>query len=512
MTIDFSKYVSQAGNLLQVPGMPTGPSFIPPMSDMQKTLINKLKNGQSSTTILNSSPNIAKDSFQNSGVNFIDPKIVDNTKTGNFSPDQPNNLKNYNSTINSAMNSFSSGSQNMTSGGLAFIASTTDKAIDGIDLPTGINSITDQAGLGAGQLGRLAGLGGEAMSSAKNALKAVTSNLQSSMSIGKQAISAVQSGLGDVQKNLISPIKDIAITASLVTDPRMISGLISSNLDFLPPQMSGMIGYQAGSAFNSMTGGAGSKINDLTRNVYAIDSLVGNLTGMNNGINQYNPYDPYGQMGYGRNGYPTISGMNGQYIPGYSSYNGSSSEFDQMASAINQLCGNQTHPQYQDFNANKSLYDMLMMLAMAAGAGGLLAALMNCNNGGGGYHDARSNLMMYNMSQTVSYNGDPYTYRQMLDSAGPGYMQSPTNGILGLLTKSDYNTQNNADINWAMSQYGLSQSDLIRAPSVGRYQPYDASRMTVLQQGDRRYSQQYASQQDYSAVNMAVQLFSNLFN
>lgn len=494
-----------------VPGTVVGATIAPEPTDVQKAVQDKLQNGQSSTTILSSAPTIAKDAFPASKGSFIDPNIIENTKTANLSVGIPKELKNYNSTINSAMQSFNANSQNLKSDGLTFIASTTDKAIDGIDLPTGMNSFTDLKGLGVGQLGKLASMGGEAMSSAKEALKSVTGGLQDALSVGKNAISAVQSGLGELQSNIISPIKDLAISASVLTNPAMLGNLAANNFDFLPPQMAGMIGYQAGSAFNSATGGLNQKITDLTKNVYAIDALVGNLAGTSQGLDRYNPYDPYGSLGYGNNGYPTLSGMNGEYLPGYSSYNGSSSSFDQMAQAINQLCGNQTYPQYQDYNAKKSIYDILMMLAMAAGAGGLVSSLMNCT-GGAGYNDARTSLMMYNSSQTVSRNGDPYTYRLMLDSAGPGYMNDPTTGMLGLLANSQYNSQNNSEMGLIMKQLGLTSSDLTNGASIGKYQTYDASKMTVLQQGDRRYFQQYAQPQEYSAVNVALNLFNDLFD
>jgi len=152
--------------------MPTGNTLITQLSSARTNLISLMSGGQSSTTLFNSSPDIAKSSFNDTSGNFVDSNLVRNTRTGNFSPDVPQNLVNYNSANNSSLSAFMVGSQGSANNPLTWVAGTTSKSINGIDLPTGIKNLTGlNTIMSSGQLAKLAGLGSEATSSTQKCLE-----------------------------------------------------------------------------------------------------------------------------------------------------------------------------------------------------------------------------------------------------------------------------------------------------------------------------------------------------
>lgn len=495
-----------SSQLADVPGMPTGNTIINQLSSARTNLISLMKGGQTSTMLFNSSPDIAKSSFNDTSGNFVDSNLVRNARTGNFSPDVPQNLSRYNSANNSSLSAFMVGSQGSASNPLTWVAGTTSKSINGIDLPTGIKNLTGLNTLmSSGQLAKLAGLGSEATSSIKNALKSVTGSLSELWSSGSSAMSAVQSGLREVKKNLVEPIRDLTTVAALATNPRALGQLAASNVDFLPKPLQTIVGNAVASQAKSILGGTNSKVLDLIRKVYAIDTLMSGSGGTAGSLNSLLAYNPYG---YNSSYYPSLSGQGGSYVPGYSSYRGSEADYAQMTQAINQLCGKDTvKNNYTSYNANKSAYDLLMQYAMNTGAGQLVNALMGC--AGSEYYDSRTSNMMYASSSNIANSGDAYTYRQVLQAGGVGNSRNPLGEMLGLYANTSYNASNQEDIDYIMRTQGYRPTDLVAGQQVGRYDVLDASKMTVLQQGDPAFYSQCANDEDYAAINVATLYYAD---
>lgn len=500
-------YTSVPSNqLMDVPGMPTGNTIINQLSSARTNLISLMRGGQSSTTLFNSSPDIAKSSFNDTSGNFVDSNLVRNTRTGNFSPDVPQSLARYSSANNSSLSAFMVGSQGSANNPLTWVAGTTSKSINGIDLPTGIKNLTGLNSLmSSGQLAKLASLGSEATSSVKSALKSVTGSLSELWSAGSSAMSAVQSGIREVKKNLVEPVRDLTTIAALATNPRALGQLAASNVDFLPRPLQAIVSNAVTTQAASILGGTNSKIKDIAKKVYAIDTLMSGSGGTAGNLNSLMAYNPYG---YNNSYYPTLSGQGGTYVPGYSSYRGSEADYAQMTQAVNQLCGKDTlKPNYTGYSANKSAYDLLMQYAMNTGAGQIVNALMGC--AGSQYYDSRTSNMMYNSSSNIAYSGDAYMYRQIMQAGGVSNSRNPLGDMLGLYANSSYNAANQEDIDAVMQQHGYVPTDLVSGGQVGKYDVLDAGKMTVLQQGDPAFYSQCANDEDYAAINVATLYYAD---
>lgn len=489
-------------NVLQsVPGLPTQLTQLPSIDSAKQAVMSALKTGHSATSFLGSSPNIAKMSFGDTFRNFADSNLVRNAVVGNFSADLPGMLKKFSSDSNSMLASFTSGSNGLVSQGLTWVAGTTDKSINGIDLPSGMSMFGNLSSfLGKGQLAKLASFGGDSLSSAKGALAAVTGNLSSNMNMGRQAMSAVNVSMKSSSplSGLGSMFTPIVKTVASVVGPRTLGNLAKNNLTFLPPAVRNIAGGAITGFTSSILTGGDRYATDLNANIFGI----GNLFDGNFNIN--GPNGLFSQNGYGSRGYYGVGDEFGGYMHGHSNFNGSDAEYQALINAINQLCGNANFNTYP-YGTQKTAYDLLMQRAMQSGAGALVQALLNCQNSGR-YFDQRTANIMGGYSSSLSMRGDAYTYRRLMDHAGRGYSRNPLMDIIGLFTNSNYD-HDHEDVDYVMNAYGYTPRDLGRGGYVGKYDYYDGGRMTVLQQGNRRYQDKVADNGIFSAINMAMALF-----
>lgn len=478
-------------------------------------LIDSLSGGLSSSSILGIPADIVRSAFKNSSLNFIDNNILANTQLGNFSTGLSDQINQFTSAMRTATASFSEGAANLQRQGLTFIASTTRQMIDGIDLP-GLEDIGSFANQGIGQLGRLASLGGDALKSVGDGLKAVTSTVGAAFTAGKQALNTVVNSvvapIGQVGSAILSPAMDIAQTAYTLTDPRFANALVQSNLSFLPGPLRDIAGYKAAQMVSNLTGDFHAKAANILNKTYALDTIFGVASTGNILEGLYNTGNGYGSYGPINNPYNyQVTGSGGTYVHGVSSYQGSASEYSQMANAVRTLCGNANiYEDYYNYSDDRDLFDMLLQAAMQTNAGQLIQALLNCtgSDNNSSYYTGRSTNVIRNNISNVAVSGDTYTYKTLLENKGQEVITDPKKDALALFVNARYDKEAKQDLDDILDNLGYTKEDLITTnEKIGNHSILDSAKVTLIQKAEKAYQSDFLTREEFAAVNAALALY-----
>lgn len=408
-----------------------------------------LSSGFGGSDIISQASNIGKSLFGSTSGLFSEVDVLKNTKLNNYTTDTLDSIKNSLSNVTNSLNIFNNNSQNLNSSGLTFVASTTNKAIDGIDLP-GADVFTDFINMGKGQLSKLSNLGSEVLNSGKNAIKAVSESLQTAYNTGKSIANNIISGVTTTVSTVLKPIQSTYHTVTDLLNPHNVANVVNSNLDFLPNNIRSVI---SGAAANA-SAKALSAVNSTISETMGLDRLFGSNA---NAVLNY-------VMSFG-NDYPNRTDINGSKIEGLDNFSGSDSDYDQLVNLLTTLCheaGNAI-PETINFSSQKALYDMLMALLVSSGAGGLALALMNCKDRFG---DDRTNQIMGRMMGTAAFNGDPYTTLLTYEYGGSAFMSEPAKLMTTLLANSGNDNDNAINIAKLMELTGINVNGLISVDTL----------------------------------------------
>lgn len=469
-------------------------------SQIVSGLTDKLKaSALTGSDILGASPSIGKYIFGSVGSLFQEANAALNSTLSNFTQDTKNLLqKNFND-IPKTLGVFGSG--NLSSKGLGFIASTTSKAIEGIDLP-GIESVNSFANMGVGQLSRLASMGSEVLNSGKNAFNAVTKGIQTAKSLGTNIVNNVTGMISGNVNTILEPVTKIATPISTLLNGYSVANIISSNLDFLPSSIRNYVSGVAGSSVSSATANALNSIGSIV----GINNLAGATSTASNILSNYG------------NRYYNQADANGNYVNGFSSYNGDVSNFNTLVNLANSLCtsigGN--IPTI-DYSTNKNLYDMLIQLACELGLGGIADMLLNCFDTDTLY-DSRTRQILGDVANTAARKGDSYSVNLSLKYAN-GYVGKQKEVLTTLISNSSYSESNKKNISDALYNSNLAMSDLVtnaffysgtktRNKSVTPV-VYDAEMITVMQASCTNYVDEAITKEDRNLVNNVYNLWGN---
>lgn len=465
-------------------------------------VVAQFKNGFGARDISGMSPTVATTAFGATEKSFVDKNGAITTDLGNFSKNFPDQIKEFTSSLTSATNALKTTTGELKRDGLAFVAGTTKKLFEGIDLP-GTTDFKSFKNLGTGQLYKLAGLGEEAFKSVNEGLKAVTSSLGEVYQAANEGLQAITSTVSEVGGAVLGPIKDVVGAAYTLSDPRLANLLVQSNLDFLPPNIRSMLGSKAQSAVSGVTGNFHNKAESILNKAYTLNNILDTVSA--EGL-LYGVYQTGNGVG-GYSGYNSISGNGGVYLPGQSSYSGTHSQYGSLAAAVASLCGKDpVEGTYRSYSDEKDLYDILLAAALQTNAGQIVAGLMSCGNGTQ-YNDGRSlNIVRRNTSNIVSA-GDTYTYRALTEQYGSDFTTSPTDDVLALYANAPNTPEAQADLQQIALALNVNTDSLLLEKSFTSTTVYDGGKVAAIQCAEQTTQADFLSADDYAAINAATTLY-----
>src|SRR5574344_999260 len=135
-----------------------------------------VKNSISAGKAATSPANYGVSSYGKTLDNFTNSTLALNTKVGNWTTETTKSITNLSSSLSQSLNAYSASAQNFSKEGLSFVASITNKAIDGINLSS-IGSSFDLSSLGGGQISKLFKEAGGTISSTIDAVKTITKSV-----------------------------------------------------------------------------------------------------------------------------------------------------------------------------------------------------------------------------------------------------------------------------------------------------------------------------------------------
>lgn len=470
-------------------------------------LIKKYANGQTVSSILSVPANIATSIFEKTSSFFKDSDKKNHTSLGNHATSVAKTISQFADSCKNAtatLNGNNSG--NLQKDGLFFRASTTTKAIDGISLP-GADKLQSFVNMGAGQLGKLASMGKEALSSVSNGLKAVTSTVSDLYNKGKSALNTVTQTVGSVVSSVTRPISQVMNFASAVTDPRLYGGIVAENLKDLPFGLGNMIGNKVTNAVGSVIGGVNDKINNYASKVNAINGIATGLSveGLFGTVSSYSNGLGSSSRSNSSLSAASLSGVGGSWIPGVSSFQGTSTQYTSLADSISVLCNDQSlKTSYQTYGENKDVFDMILQGLLSTRAGAALQALLNCG-GNSSYIDGRSRNIVRNNVSTITSAGDTFSYKTILDSFSKDVIADEKKDYLTLSLNAKGNESTKQDMSVIAAGLGINKSDAItNAAPIGSHKVYDAAKITAMQLADKEFQDEDLSREDIAAVNAAL--------
>jgi len=431
----------------------TATSFLDKTSDAvsqaQATASKLLSGGFGGSDIISQASDVGKSIFGKTAGLFSEIDVTKNTKLNNYTTDTLDSIKNSLSNVTDSLNIFNNNANNLNASGLTFIASTTNKAIDGIDLP-GADTFTDFFNMGKGQLAKLANMGSEVLNSGRNAIKAVSETLQSAYNTGKNIVNTVSSTINTTVSTVLKPISATYNTVTDLLNPYNVANIVNSNLDFLPNNIRSVISGAAANASAKALSAVQSTISETV----GLDRLFG--SNANNVLNYI--------MSFG-NDYPNRTDINGNPISGLNNFTGSDSDYDQTLALMNAICSDAVNglPETINYSSQKALYDMLMAMLVSSGAGGLALALMNCYDK---FNDDRTNQIMGALMGTSAFNGDPYTTLLTYEHGGAPFMSDPAKLMTTLLANSGNDNDNAINIAKLMELTGTNVNGLISSDTL----------------------------------------------
>lgn len=472
--------------------------------------IQQFANGISASSILNVSPDIAKQAYAKTSGLFKDVNLTRNTNVGNLTNSITNGIKESTSAIQSVTNSFTGGIQNLATETVSFIASTTDKMVDGVILPV-LQDITAFTNFTGAQIGKLAALGNEALKSVTSGFSAIANSVGTLYTAGTNAVNTVINGTigaaNAIVNPILQPLKDLAQTVYTVTDPRFANALVQSNLSFLPPELRNALAYKASQGVASLTGNFNQKLGNILNKTYALESLLGsgsissllgNVTGTPNGLG-----------GYGT-GLPAITSPDGSYLYGQSEFNGSYQQYNALINAIKTLCGDSNiESTFGNYSDDVDIFDILLDVLLNSGAGKLLETLLNCgpDNQGKDYFTGRSANIIRSKIGNVAASGNVYTYKTLVNYGGADVTVNPKMEVLSLYGTATYSEEIKEDLKEIMVALSMKKSDVLSGGKIGDANIVDAAKATFVQNGDQRLQQELLTDTEYAAINAALAMY-----
>lgn len=473
-------------------------------SQLVSGLTSKLKSAAlAGTDILGAAPNIGKMIFGSVGSLFKEVNAKINTSLSNFTQDTQNIIQKNLINIPKTLNVFNSGS--LSSKGLGFVASTTSKSIEGVDLP-GVENFTSFANMGVGQLARLSTLGSEVLNSNKNALNAVTGNLQAANVSGSNIVNNIYTENVSIS-SILSPVKEITTDVASLLNPYNTANIVASNLDYLPNSLKSYISVNTGTTVANTTASALNSIG----NVFGVNNLAGATQTVSNILNRYS------------NTYYSQASSNGGYVNGISSYTGDTASFNTLINLASSLCssiGNSVNT--IDYSTNKNLYDTLIQLACEMGLGSIANMLLNCLDTDELF-DSRTKQILGDIARNSAMRGDTYSTSLSFQYAN-SYINNPKSVLTTLVANSEYSNINKENMNNAFSQSDYTIDELVidqffyNSPYTNTYKVrrnneaepivYDAETVTVMQATCTDYVDEAITKEDRNLVNKVYAIWN----
>lgn len=470
--------------------------------ELASNLTDKIKSAAlSGSDILGSAANIGQMIFGSVGSLFQEINKVPNTILGNFSFDKQQLISKNFTEIPKALNVFQNGTSNLSSKGLGFIASTTNKAIEGIDLP-GADTFTNFAEMGIGQLGKLTALGGEVLNSGANALSAILGDLQTGMMAGANIVNNVTGGITDTVNDIISPINQDQTSLNNLLQQYSEANVILDNIYSLPDYIKDYT-EEIGSIPQA------NNSENTVNSIYGLNAIPESSEVMGEILSTY------------KTKYDNITDQHGNYVNGVSSFTGNNNSFSTLVTLANQLCLklDGDFKNTASFSTNKNLYDLLISLASQSGLGSLAEALVNCVDTEKLF-DSRTKQIIGDLASNAARRGDSFT-TNFTFQYGNGYIGSKGRVATSLISNSSYNNTNKTNISSVLANMNTTLLGLttnssfynrttkVNKRSIEVEPPvYDAEVITIMQKTCTDYVDEAITKEDRILVNKVYNLWS----
>ena len=274
----------------------------------------------------------------------------------------------------------------------AFVASNNKKGVDNSKSPLadlGVN-LTKLKNKAFDKFAELAGPVNNLKDAIKNVKKTVTCTVQSAFRAG----TAITKSISNTVSSVLAPVKSTITTARNLTNPNNIQAMVTGALDFLPSNVSKMVGkiaYNKAAKYNTKLGMLEGKVN-------GIDSLGTKIQGL---------------LKYNENS-PELLNDAGKLILGLATGDVSKKDLDQLYKAATGYCNNVATPSYLEFGNNKLVYETLLKQALKSGSSHLVSQLANC----GKYFSNETKKNIADEFLDTAKKGDVTALNLMLGIAG----------------------------------------------------------------------------------------------
>jgi hypothetical protein len=443
------------------------------MASISDAASSIVKNSISPGSAVNASADFGVSSYGKSLDNFTNSTLALNTKVGNWTSETTKSITNLSSSLTESLNAYSASAQNFSKEGLSFVASLTNKAIDGINLSS-IGSSFDLSSLGSGQLSKLVNEAGGTISSTIDAVKTITKSVSDTISTGKKAINTTLKSVTEAGKAIIEPVTSTLNTLKNVTDPNNISGLVKSNLSFLPDSIT-----------NKIASSASEAVSGINERITSIANTVNGATNFLDGFSSLDKLTRSLNLNYN-----SITNSSGSAIYNYSGYRGTCSDLASLVSTSTYVCPNSANSieGYTDYANLKDTFDLLLDNASKNGAASVVNGLLSsCDNA---YADTRSSAILINNLNTIVAKGDLATFEAVaMNTEGSTITNSRLN-ITATIANSSITDSTKAlsSINNILSKCKLTSNDLIRSSdSTDKLPIYSAAQITALSNSKTGY-------------------------
>ncbi len=374
---------------------------------------------------------------------------------------------------------------------LAFVSKTSKSAIDGLSLDafaTNFPSLDSFSSDSIRKISDMSGINVNNGSSLSSALSSIGSSIKNGMSSAIGIGSSMISGITNTVSSVIKGATSVVSTATGV-----VAGFIGSATSGL----ASVLPNSAQNLLGPITNNNSGFTDDLMDRVNSIFNYGGGL--INDPIDGlFNIYN--GNNGYGFWDNPSVTDVNGNYIPGISNSRLSSNTISNYYQQSNSICPNINIPDLLDFGLLKDIYDLLLSQLANNGLFDLLKQLLACRN----FYDSRSDYVLRNQLDSLARAGDIQTMNVILNKTGTSRINNTSNLALSTAANMKYDDTNKSEYNDMLKMFNMSGDDLYRG---GYNNSYSAQNVVITSYNSNQLANSVLGNNNADLIQSAAKLF-----
>jgi hypothetical protein len=298
--------------------------------------------------------------------------------------------------------------------------------------------------------------------------------------------SALQEYLSDVP--LSSYVEHETQVLKDITDPSDVKEFVDTRMDVLPPNLKNALNTTADNTLGSMSNRIG-----------AIGNGVTSLTNFGE--------DAWDVLQNGN--YPAIADEFGNPIEGMGGLRVGFNKIQDLYKDANSLCDEIVNA-FKEFSGAKDIFDMLLNEAINSGLGNLIAALLNCGQDTSRtrYHDSRTSYLAYLGLEKSSYNGDPYSFKQLQDFLGDSAIYDVKDSMFKLGSNTKFTEADKVTYTELLNMNSITANELFEDTDDFGITAIDTDKLTVAtKNSDYLPNQAYDEDTQLLALNLSSQYF-----